>query len=54
MDLCSQAVGLQSHSVRVMHQFGSSKWGYWEVLNWFDSEAAVWASGVAETVDYSR
>ena len=28
MDLCSQAVGLQSHSVRVVHQFGSSKQGY--------------------------
>ena len=28
MDLCFQAVGLQSHSVRVVHQFGSSKWEY--------------------------
>ena len=28
MDSCSQAVGLQLHSVRVMHQFGSSKRGY--------------------------
>ena len=26
---------------------------WWEVLNWFDSEAAVRASGAAETVDYS-
>ena len=24
----------------------------WEVLMWFDSEAAAWVSGVAETVDY--
>ena len=25
---------------------------FWEVLNWFDSEAAAWVSGAAETVDY--
>ena len=24
----------------------------WEVLMWFDSEAAAWVSGAAETVDY--
>ena len=24
----------------------------WEVLMWVDSEAAVWVSGAAETVDY--
>ena len=25
---------------------------YWEVLKVFDSEAAVWVSGKAETIDY--
>ena len=27
---------------------------HWEVLKWFDSEAAAWVSVAAETVDYFR
>ena len=39
----------RSRLQRYRHQ---SRW--WEVLLWFDSEAAAWVSGTAETVDYFR
>ena len=43
---CTQVVGVTSIHQDYIH--------IWEVLMLVDSEAAVWVSGVAETVDYFR